>query len=282
MPMRIPKCLILTLILVMGCLGYHLVFQGPGQGSEAKLREELATKEFCKKVTKEFNVKKVDSQRFFKNYNLRHQALGGNEVRLALRSPGQELNEEDLAASAHNQLLIPVAIQSYVLYGRKPLQELRVIKKQTFDLDQDGNYEDYSLDEGRLMVEVSGQSIWESPGNWWVSDFALGDSTGDGNHNLNISVWKEGSFGNSKPFWVTGEDNSYKNHLFIYKLVNGSFKPVWQSSNLDQPNHKISLVDDDGKNLLVVIEGEYDNPRVRRVSVWAWNGWGFSKIAGQD
>ena len=279
MLMRIPKCLLLIIILVMGC---HLVFQCPGQGSEAKLREELATNESSKKDSKEVNVRKIDSQLFLNSYNQKHQALGVSEVRLVLRSPVQELKEEDLAALAHNQPPIPLAVKRYVLSGRKPLQELRVIKKQTFDLDQDGNYEDYSLDEGRLVVEVGGLAIWESPCNWWVSDFALGDSTGDGNHNLNISVWKEGSFGNSKPFWVTGEDNSFKNHLFIYKLVNGSFKPVWQSSNLDRPNHKISLEDDDGKNLLVVIEGEYDNPRVRRVSVWAWNGWGFSKISGQD
>ena len=270
--------MLLTLILVFCCLGY-LVYQGLGQGSAAKPWEDPAAVEFKKEV----DVRNIDFRPFFSSHSLKqHDALGGKEARVALRDPGPELRAGGLAAAALAYPPIPVEIQRYVLSGREPLQELRLIKKQTFDLDQDGNYEDYSLDEGRLVVEVGELTIWETPGNWWVSDFVLGDSTGDGILNLNLSVWKEGSFGESKPFWVTNEDKSFKNHLFIYKLVNRSFKPVWQSSNLDRPNHKISLEDDDGKNRLVVIEGEYDNPWVRQVAVWAWNGWGFSKIAVQD
>jgi len=37
-----------------------------------------------------------------------------------------------------------------------------------------------------------------------------------------------------------------KNHLFIFDLVNGAIKPVWQSSNLDCPNRSVELADLDG------------------------------------
>ncbi|NQS76566.1 MAG: hypothetical protein HQP61_09060, partial [Peptococcaceae bacterium] len=67
---------------------------------------------------------------------------------------------------------------------------------------------------------------------------------------------------------------------FIFKLVDGVIKSVWQSSNLDRPNYDGILIDlnGNGKNELVVTEGDYADPRVRQTSVWQWNGWGFSKI----
>lgn len=97
-----------------------------------------------------------------------------------------------------------------------------------------------------------------------------------------IMLSRVGSFGPSKPFWITGEDKSIKNHLF-FKLVNGSFKPVWQSSNLDRPNYDAALedLDGDGKNELVVTEGSYTDPWERQVSIWKWNGWGFSRISNE-
>jgi len=93
-------------------------------------------------------------------------------------------------------------------------------------------------------------------------------------------VWKEGSFGPHKTFWVAEDDPSVKNHLFIFKLENGNFKPVWQSSNLDHPNYWVALVDlnGDGENELVATESSYTNPGVKEVTLWKWNGWGFSRI----
>ena len=75
---------------------------------------------------------------------------------------------------------------------------------------------------------------------------------------------------------------SVKNHLFIFKLVEGAFKPVWQSSNLDRPNYKTELVDLDGDrtNELVVVEGDYNDLAVQKTCIWRWNGWGFSMVSG--
>lgn len=76
---------------------------------------------------------------------------------------------------------------------------------------------------------------------------------------LVFSLWKKGSFGKIRPFWHTGDNDSYKNHLFVYKLEEDIFKPVWCSSDLDRPILSIDILDinDDGLYELVVNEGQY-------------------------
>ena len=57
-------------------------------------------------------------------------------------------------------------------------------------------------------------------------------------------------------------------------------EPLWQSSNLEKPTCEYVLedLDADGKDELVVTEGEYDTGRsctARHIAVWKWNEWGF-------
>ena len=153
-------------------------------------------------------------------------------------------------------------------------------EEQRADLDGDAIKEKYGLQDGKLTVTESGKVIWQSSGDWWVEDFVLADSTNDGVVDINLSVWKSGSFGKFKPFWIKQDDPSIKNHFFVFDWKGEKIKPVWQSSNLDTPNCQI-LVDDvnnDGQNELIVVEGDYaDAPdcRGKYVAVWKWNEWGF-------
>lgn len=155
------------------------------------------------------------------------------------------------------------------------------------DLDGDGKPEEYSLAGHRLTVTEGGQVIWRSAEDWRVDSFALGDVNNDGTGDLALSLWKTGSFGTLRPFWQTGEDTSYKNHLFVFKLQEDTFKSVWCSSDLDCPivSFAIRDVDGDGQSELVVEEGQYrriageryalalDSPV--RTAVWQWEEWGF-------
>lgn len=158
------------------------------------------------------------------------------------------------------------------------------------DLDVDGMTEEYSLVDHCLTVREGEQELWHSPRDWCVDSFVLGDADNDGTINLVITLWKIGSFGSVKPFWLTSEDVDYKNHLFVYRLKNKEMKQVWCSSDLDRPIISLIIQDDDGDGLkeLVVEEGQYlkidgehyalDTNALARTTVWRWDEWGFSFI----
>lgn len=164
--------------------------------------------------------------------------------------------------------------------GTQRLSQNKFSKMQSADLNGNAVEEKYDLQDGKLTVTENEKVIWQSADDWWVEDFVLADSTNDGVVDINLSVWKSGSFGKFKPFWIKQDDPSVKNHFFIFDWKDGKIKPIWQSSNLDAPNCQI-LVDDvnnDGQNELIVVEGDYaDSPdcRGKYVAVWKWNEWGF-------
>ncbi|HHV57094.1 MAG TPA: hypothetical protein GXX50_04935 [Firmicutes bacterium] len=168
----------------------------------------------------------------------------------------------------------------YVHYCRQTLGAFRRRQTAHADLDEDGRQEVYRLQNGRLIVEEEAQPLWQSPPEWWVDGFTLADADNDGRTDLNLSVWKAGSFGPHKPFWITEDDNSVKNHLFIFDLVDDAVKPIWQSSNLDRPICEMAFTDLDanGENELVVTEGSYTAPADRQLTIWQWNGWGFARL----
>lgn len=157
----------------------------------------------------------------------------------------------------------------------------RMAKTESADLDNNLSQEIYILENGRLTVTENSKKVWQSPGDWWVDNFLLSDSTNDGTVDLNLSVWKAGNFGSSKPFWVKENDQSVKNHFFVFNFKAGRVTPLWQSSNLEKPNKEIAIADinGDNKNDLVAIEGNYEdekNCEENYIAVWQWNGWGFS------
>lgn len=154
-------------------------------------------------------------------------------------------------------------------------------KKEQADLNNNLIQENYVLENGRLTITEKQIIIWQSPFEWWIDNFVLADSNNDGIVDINLSLWKAGDFGSSKPFWIKENDMSIKNHFFIYDFINGVMRQIWGSSNLEAPNCEFIFadIDSDGKNDLIVIEGDYSQePKCdgNYVAVWKWNGWGFS------
>ncbi len=156
-------------------------------------------------------------------------------------------------------------------------------KSEITDLDGDQKEEIYKLEGGKLSVVQSSQLIWQTPNNWWIDHFVIADSNNDGNNNLNLSVWRAGSFGESRPFWVKKRDWRVRNHFFVFSLKNDQIRPVWQSSSLSRPNCQFLIADinEDRKNELVVIEGSYKDIigcQGEYLAVWQWSEWGFYNL----
>lgn len=137
------------------------------------------------------------------------------------------------------------------------------------------------LENGKFRIAQDGSDLWESPEDWYVTGFATPDVTRDDLPDISLSVWKKGNFGQDKPFWLLENDERERNHFFVFKFENKTLEPIWQSSNLEIPNCDFLVfdADNDGKNELVAIEGEYKDSKKcegRYIAVWKWNGWGFS------
>lgn len=145
-----------------------------------------------------------------------------------------------------------------------------------------GSHRKCLLQNGRLRVYERDLMVWESSPQWWVDDFALADVDGDGIVDLNLSLWKVGSYGRFLPFWLSQNDQQIRNHFFIFTWRQNGLKPLWHSSSLGRPNVEFALadLDQDGKAELVVLEGNY-SPNgggvERQLAIWKWNGWGFSQ-----
>ncbi|MFC1599560.1 hypothetical protein ACFL3T_00855 [Patescibacteria group bacterium] len=149
-----------------------------------------------------------------------------------------------------------------------------------------------SFDEGGYNIEVK----WEIPKykikdkeipqyipldeHFKVDEILHGDFTNNGNEDLAIYLWKRGNYGYDLPFWIQENDNSYKQHLFVYEQIDRlNYRSVWNSSNLPYINKKTILtdLDNDGLNEIVVIEQPYDSA-LRNIAVWQWDDWGFKNI----
>jgi len=123
----------------------------------------------------------------------------------------------------------------------------------------------YDQGEGWVTIIQDGSQVWRSPSQWRVLDLALGDPDDDGRFELMLAL--------QKPDGIEGTSS----HPFIIGFRGGSYKDVWGGSAVADPIRELELgdLDADGVQELVVLEERGDGSR-QAVTVWRWNGWGFS------
>lgn len=136
------------------------------------------------------------------------------------------------------------------------------------DLDGDG-MDDLVVLEGRQVMAQVGDIAWLTGDRWQVSDAWVADVTRDGTPEVVLLMWRHGSYGNSRPFWETGADLAFVQHLCVTRWEAGALQPVWESSDLGFEAASLS-VDDDGLVHLVQRDGAD--------TVWMWPGWGFERV----
>lgn len=126
--------------------------------------------------------------------------------------------------------------------------------------------------------------VFQTPPVWQVKHVLTTDFDSDKREELALVVWKKGSFGSDKPFWISESDKLYSDHLFLYQYKDTKLVPLWHSSRLEKPICQISIddIDNNSETDLVVWEGEYKENsfscKDTKKTFWRWNNWGFTKI----
>ena len=148
------------------------------------------------------------------------------------------------------------------------------------DVDGDGASELLSLADGSLRVYArdarggyaGAQAVYVSDGSWLVCDVCVGDVTGDGLPALVMLVWKLGSYGQVRPFWVDDDPPTPSQHVFVLQwrddeVFTRGLHPVWMSSALGWEVAGMR-VDDRGRVELTASDGSW--------SAWQWDYWGLA------
>ncbi len=111
-------------------------------------------------------------------------------------------------------------------------------------------------------------SLFSEPG-WRVRGFLTGDLDADGADELALLVWRRGFYGPSRPFWQTGRDTRYSQHIFLYRWQDGGVRPFWMSSGLNPEVASWSMTGDGC--LAIRTTGGED-------TLWGWRGWGLERL----
>ena len=176
--------------------------------------------------------------------------------------------------------------------------------------DASGQYE-VVLKRRTVEVYCDSDVIWTAQDGFdaiKVQDAMFCDIDGNGADELILLCWKVGRFGNSKPFWVEEDEQTWSQHIFVYSCDGDKVKPKWMSSYIGVDVAEMSVrggailsADDRG------VQSAYDSDALSaggkdvqltdtaaqvsiterqhllltdtdgRMSSWIWDSWGFTK-----
>lgn len=174
----------------------------------------------------------------------------------------------------------------------KPTRSLPVetIALPAGDLDGDGRLESLRLENGQLGISSMTAVVWRNPRDWEVSQAGIADLNRDRQPEAILLVWR--------PFRPWPIDRYLPNpgriagfhdsagrscHLILIGWKAGGYRELWAGSALVDPLRAFSAadLDGDGWQELAVLEAAYDEPPgapANALSVWEWNGFGFTLL----
>jgi hypothetical protein len=192
----------------------------------------------------------------------------------------------------------PVRSQSWSLEesGLLPVAftagELRETTR-TADMNGDGIPEEIRLEDGQVGLQQAGSLLWSSPNDWQVQSASLADLNLDGEMELVLLVWRPW-----QPWPVDrvlpygGRIADFQNeaglscHLILIGWRGQAFGERWAGSALADPLTRFTAadLDGDGQEELAALEGNYADPPggpARSLTIWKWNGFGFTLVDRQ-
>lgn len=126
-----------------------------------------------------------------------------------------------------------------------------------------------TLRHRRVTVAENNAALWQSEDGVLVQDVLWEDIDHDDQPELLLLCWRRGKYGDSRPFWVEEDENSWSQHIFIYDWLDGTAKPIWMASDLGRevvswsfsPRERLILTD-----------------RAGTQTAWDWQTWGLTNI----
>lgn len=184
----------------------------------------------------------------------------------------------------------PAGSSTWLVEGRKPPQGSHLHDQGTTDLNGDGLPERLELQGHELHLYSNSHEVWRSDPAWDITQAFLSDADNDGQIEIVFALWKpfvpwpiDRFYNTSSPIAENQDAAGLSSHLFLYHWDGERCRPAWCSSALADPIREFAIRDEDGngENELIVLEGSYADPHhapARYVTLWRWNGWGFSLI----
>ena len=120
-----------------------------------------------------------------------------------------------------------------------------------------------------VSVRQAGKEIWRTQKDVKVQDVLWEDIDHDSEPELMLLCWKRGRYGESRPFWVTEDEKTWSQHIYLYDWKDGTFVPIWMASDIGREvicwsydqRERLQLTDRDGET-----------------TAWDWVTWGLSRV----
>jgi hypothetical protein len=121
-------------------------------------------------------------------------------------------------------------------------------------------------------LSAAAAPFYNTPDNLKVQDFLFSDIDHDGRQELLVLLWRIGRYGTARPFWVTEEEKTYSQHLFIYYITDDlKVKEKWCASDVGKDIFRMKTMERDPSVLVTEdVEGE--------TTLWRWESWGMKAI----
>lgn len=160
----------------------------------------------------------------------------------------------------------------------------------TADLDSNGTTEVLDLQDGVATIQQEDNVVWRSPADWSVVDAQIADLNRDGNPEAVLLLWREFAPWPIDRYLVyPGRIEGFHDkagqscHLILIGWFKGDYREFWAGSAQVDPFTSFRAFDlnNDGSQELLALEGTYEEtfPSNHALTVWEWNGFGFSLLS---
>jgi len=160
------------------------------------------------------------------------------------------------------------------------------------DLNSDGKIEWVVFAGNRVFLQGAPGTLWSSPPEWKIEQAQITDLDHDGLPELTLLVWRTFAPWPIDSFLPHGgrigdfhDAQNQSCHIILIGWRQGAFRELWAGSALAEPvlNFNANDWNGDGRQELMSIETGYDQPsQGKALSLWEWNGFGFSLLGRQS